>query len=56
MKAIRKTGEAVRDNQSKIAAYKKIDRLLKKHSIIQEEVSISGEKQLRNLKNLHDGL
>lgn len=53
MKAIRKSGEAVRDNQSNIAAYKKIDRLLKKHSIIQEE---SGEKQLRNLKNPHDGL
>jgi hypothetical protein len=56
MKAIRKSGEAVRDTQSNIAAYKKIDKLLKKHSIIQEEENRSGERQLRNLKNPNDGL
>jgi hypothetical protein len=56
MKAIRKAGEEVRDKQSNIAAYKKIDKLLKKHSTIQEEENKFGDRQLRNLKNPNDGL
>ena len=45
------------DDQEYLSAFKKINKLLKKHSIINEVETINNERFiLRNLKNQNDGL
>ena len=58
MKAIKGSKESEKnDDQEYLSAFKKINKLLKKHSIIHEVESINYERViLRNLKNQNDGL
>ncbi|MBK6399307.1 MAG: hypothetical protein IPP27_04915 [Bacteroidetes bacterium] len=57
MKAIKKEDVDKNGNQLNLSAFKRIDKLLKKHSQIQAEDNLkSGGNNLQNLKNLNDGL
>lgn len=57
MKALkRNTGDEKNNESTNLSDYKKIDKLLKKHSLIESNEEISEKRQsLRNLRN-PDGL